>query len=101
MRYHFCIYSEKSKRVDVYLSALFSGISRSYIQKLIDSGSVQINGKTVKKNLKIAPRDEIFIEEIITSSKIIPENIPLDIIYEDTDICVINKDAGINVHPTP
>jgi len=55
----------------------------------------------VKKNLKLKSRDEIEIQEIITSSLLQAEDIPLDIIYEDENICVINKDAGINVHPTP
>ena len=55
----------------------------------------------MKKNLKLHSHDEIEIREIITSSVLQAENIPLDIIYEDENICVINKDAGINVHPTP
>ena len=55
----------------------------------------------MKKNLKLQSRDEIEIREIITSSILQAEDIPLDIIYEDENICVINKDAGINVHPTP
>ncbi len=54
----------------------------------------------MKKNLKIHPKDEVKIEEIITSTQILPENIFLDIVYEDENICVINKNAGINVHPT-
>ncbi len=88
-------------RVDIYLSALFWELSRSYIQKLIDSGSVLVNGEKVKKNIKLQPEDVISIEEIITSYEILPENIPLDIIYEDENLCVINKQAWINVHPTP
>lgn len=85
----------------MYLSALFTDISRSYIQKLIDTGCVQVNGHKVKKNLKIDPKSEISIIEIITSTEILPEDIPLDIVYEDENICVINKNAQINVHPTP
>ena len=101
MNYHFCTYISSPQRVDIYLSTLFWEISRSYIQKLIDTGCVKVNGVCVKKNLKIQTKDEIHITEIITSSVLIPENIPLDIIYEDENICVINKDPGINVHPTP
>lgn len=85
----------------MYLSALFEELSRSYIQKLIDTACVKINGKEVKKNVKIQNKDEVFIEEIISSVEVQAESIPLDIIYEDENICVINKDAGINVHPTP
>lgn len=101
MKYHFCTYMASSQRVDIYLSALFWEVSRSYIQKLIDTGCVTVNKVRVKKNLKLQSRDEIYIEEIITSSFLQAQNIPLDIIYEDENICVINKDAGINVHPTP
>ena len=101
MNYHFCVNIQKKQRVDMYLSALFWELSRSYIQKLIDTGCVKVNGKQVKKNLKLELRDEISIVEIITSTEILPENIPLDIIHEDENICVINKNPGINVHPTP
>jgi len=85
----------------MYLSALFTEISRSYIQKLIDTGCVLVNGNTIKKNLKLEPRDNISIEEIITSSEILPEDIELDVVYEDESICIINKEPWINVHPTP
>lgn len=101
MKYYFCVNIEKKQRVDMYISTLFWELSRSYVQKLIDTGCIMVNGKQVKKNLKLDPRDEINIEEIIISSELLPENIPLDIIYEDENICVINKDVGINVHPTP
>ena len=101
MNYNFCVNIEKKQRVDMYLSALFWELSRSYIQKLIDTGCVKVNGEQVKKNLKLLPRDEISIIEIITSVEVLPEDIPLDIIYEDENICVINKNPGINVHPTP
>lgn len=101
MNYNFSVNIEKKQRVDMYLSALFTDISRSYIQKLIDTGCVMVNNEKIKKNLKLEPRDVITIKEIITSSEILPENIPLDIVYEDDNICVINKDAWINVHPTP
>lgn len=101
MDYDFCVNIEKKQRVDMYLSALFTELSRSYIQKLIDTGCVLVNGNTIKKNLKLEPRDTISIREITVSTEIKPENIPLDIIYEDDNICVINKDFQINVHPTP
>lgn len=103
MKYNFCvILTEKTKRVDMYLSALFSEFSRSYIQKMIDKGQVSLNGESISKNLKIKTRDEITLE--IKTEKlewIIAQDIPLDIVYEDSDILVINKNAGINVHPVP
>jgi len=85
----------------MYISALFPQLSRSYVQKLIDSGCVLVDGAKIKKNLKLEPKSEISIQEITVSVEILPENIPLDIIYEDENICVINKDPQINVHPTP
>ncbi len=101
MRYNFCVILEKQKRVDMYISTLFEDFSRSYVQKLIDWGKVQVNGKTCKKNIKIAHKDELSIEVIRESYDIKPENIPLDIVYEDRDMMIINKNAGINVHPVP
>ncbi len=101
MNYNFCVNIEKKQRVDMYISALFPQLSRSYVQKLIDTGCVLVNGKKIKKNLKLEPKSEISIDEITTSVEILPENIPLDIIFEDDNICVINKDPQINVHPTP
>lgn len=85
----------------MYLASIFPELSRSYIQKLIDSGCVRVNEHTIKKNTKLELHDEIYIEEIITSTQILPEAIPLDVIYEDKNICVINKAPWINVHPTP
>jgi len=101
MKYNFSVNIEKKQRIDMYISALFPEISRSYVQKLIDTGCVLVNGDKVKKNLKIEPKSEISIQEIITSTEILPEDIPLDVIYEDENICILNKDARINVHPTP
>jgi len=77
MNYNFSVNIEKKQRVDMYLSALFWEVSRSYIQKLIDTWCVLVNGEKVKKNIKLVPRDEISIEEIITSSEILAEYIPL------------------------
>lgn len=101
MDYHFCVFSEKKQRVDIYLSALFWEFSRSYIQKLIDKGQVLVNGKTLQKNSKIQKKDEIYIQQLRESTDLQAENIPLDIVHEDTRLLVINKDPGINVHPTP
>lgn len=101
MRYNFCVLLSKTQRIDIFLSVLFPDISRSYIQKMIDSWCVLVNTMSVKKNVKLHHKDEVFIEEIITQVDILAEDIPLDIIYEDENILIINKDAWINVHPTP
>ncbi len=102
MKINFCTLLEKKQRVDMYLSALFNDFSRSYVQKLIDRWQVTVNGKTFAKNLKIKNKDEISIHVIVESLEdILPENLNLDIIYEDKNLLIINKDAGINVHPVP
>lgn len=97
----FCAFVDSKKRVDIFLSTLFTCYSRSYIQKLIDTWNVFVNSFQIKKNVKINNKDEIKI--IITPKKldIEKQNIPLDIIYEDDNIIVINKDAWISSHPTP
>lgn len=98
---HFCTYIKDKQRVDIYLSTLLSDFSRSYIQKMIDNWSVWINGKNISKNLKIVNRDEIKININVEKLKLKAENIPIDIVYEDENLAIINKDAWINSHPTP
>jgi len=102
MKINFCTLIDWKKRVDMYLSALFSDYSRSYIQKLIDKEKVKINWKIISKNLKINNKDEVEINiELEKLEEIKPENLNLDIIYEDENLLVINKDAEINTHPVP
>ncbi len=101
MKILFCTYIEKRQRVDIYLSALFWEFSRSYIQKIIDRGEVKINNEIISKNIKINPKDEIEMNLEIEKSILIAEEIMLDIIYEDENIILINKDAWVNVHPVP
>jgi len=102
MIYNFCTLIEKPLRVDIYLSALFNSYSRSYIQKMIDRGQVSINWEIVSKNIKIKNKDFIKIEiQIEKLQEISPEKMDFDIIYEDDEIIVLNKDAWINVHPVP
>lgn len=101
MDIHICAYIKKKERVDMYLSTLFSDFSRSYIQKIIDAGEVSVNGKKIAKNLKIQQKDEISIHINIEKLQLSAENIPLDIVYQDENIAIINKDAWLNTHPTP
>lgn len=89
-------------RIDKVLSEEFPDISRSFIQKLIKDEKITVNGKTIKSNYKTAASDMINIEiPDAVEPDILPENIPLDIIYEDEDIIVINKPKGMVVHPAP
>lgn len=87
-------------RLDAFISKN-SDMSRSLVQKLIEN-SVTVNGKSVSKNYKVKKGDiiEIDIPETEESSAF-PENIPLDVVYEDSDIIVVNKPCGMVVHPSP
>ena len=89
-------------RIDKWLSEHVDDISRSYIQNLIENQHVSVNSKPVKSNYKVSEYDEI---EIILPENIEPEitaeDIPLDIVYEDDDIIIINKPKGMVVHPAP
>lgn len=89
-------------RIDKYLSNNIGGRSRSFIQGLIDSKSVLVNEKEVKSNFKLRENDEIVVnmpKPIELDVK--PENIDLNIVYEDKDIIVLNKPQGVVVHPAP
>ena len=92
--------SIKKRRIDQYLHGRFQNFSRNFIQEAIKSGAVKVNGKTVKPSFKLSPGDKIdFTLPPPPSNDIPPENIPLDIIYEDSDLIILNKPAGMIVHP--
>ncbi|MCH2234590.1 MAG: RluA family pseudouridine synthase [Crocinitomicaceae bacterium] len=88
-------------RVDKYLMDRIPQISRTRIQAIAKSGLLLVNGKAVKANHKIHPNDEISVNVLFEKNEfeLVPENIPLDIIYEDDDVAVINKPASLVVHP--
>lgn len=91
---------ESNQRIDKYLSICMADSSRSYIQKLIKDGNVTIEDKPVKANYKVASGNRITVRVPEPEQlDIVPENIPLDILYEDSDIIVINKGKGMVVHP--
>lgn len=90
----------KKSRLDLFLMKKFPEQSRSHLQKMIVDGKVLINGNTSKPAYKLNLGDKVCIEEIEAQPlNIEAENIPLDIIYEDSDIIVINKARGMTVHP--
>ena len=97
------IISDKENiRIDKYLSELdMLNLTRSKIQKLIKTGNIKVNDKEVKESYKICLNDNIEINVVEESSKLEGEDIPLDIVYEDDDILVINKPSGMVVHPAP
>ncbi|WP_294156646.1 RluA family pseudouridine synthase [uncultured Clostridium sp.] len=89
-------------RIDKYLSQIFEDKSRSFIQGLIEKENVKVNNKVPKSNYKLKKTDtiEIFMPEPEILS-VEAENIPIDIIYEDEDVIVVNKPQGMVVHPAP
>ena len=102
MNYSFIINEEqKSTRIDLVLSLQLQEVSRSFVQKLLEKGAVTVNGKVCdSKKYKVCEGDEIEIvipepEEL----KVEAENIPLDIVYEDDDLLIVNKPRGMVVHP--
>lgn len=89
-------------RLDAFLSEQETGLSRSAAQKLVENGNVLVNGSPVKKNYKTRAGDEIDLTVPEPEPvEILPEDIPLDIRYEDGDVVVINKPKGLVVHPAP
>ncbi|MBP2635665.1 MAG: rluD 2 [Firmicutes bacterium] len=91
---------EQGTRLDVLLRSKFPELSRSHLQKIIASGLVAVNGKASKANYKAQSEDRISITfSEAKPVEIVAENIPLDILYEDTDIIVVNKPRGMVVHP--
>ena len=92
---------DSGKRLDSYLSEA-ADLSRSAAAKLIESGAATVNGKASEKKYSVKENDEI--ELVLPEAEeyeALPENIPLDVVYEDADIIVINKPSGMVVHPAP
>ncbi|MEG0789180.1 MAG: RluA family pseudouridine synthase [Alistipes sp.] len=101
---HFAITTDKGQtplRLDKYLTCRMEHCSRNRIQAAADSGSILVNGVAAKSSYKIKPLDRISIVMPYPKREveIIPENLPLDILYEDDDLILVNKAAGMVVHP--
>lgn len=91
---------DEGVRLDAYLATQIDGWSRARLQRLIDDQDVLVNGRSVKSSYKLRVGDEIEVE--LTpgpSASFAPENIPLDVVYEDEHLVVVNKPAGLVVHP--
>lgn len=89
-------------RIDVFLAENMEDLSRSGVQKLIDEGMITLNGGKTKANYKLREKDviDVTVPEV-KEVEILPEDIPLDILYEDADVIVVNKPQGMVVHPAP
>lgn len=95
---------EAGMRLDRYLTLVLAGISRSTIQQLIELGEVLVNGHNGKSGYALKVEDEVQVKSLDKYHKpmsIIPRSLPLEIIYEDKDLLVVNKAAGMVVHPAP
>ena len=93
---------ESGERVDALLARLLEGFSRSAVQRLLDSGAVLLGEKAVKKN-HICSAGEAFCVTLpeIAEIPLLPQDIPLDVVFEDADVIVVNKPRGLVVHPAP
>ncbi len=100
-RYLFHVTEEyEDERIDKYISVLIDSLSRSFIQKLLKDGHVLVNDQPVKQNFRLKEGDEVaFSLPKAVEPDILPEDIPLDILYEDDDVLVVNKPKGMVVHP--
>ncbi len=88
------------ERVDVFLARENDALSRSHIQRLIGGGFITVNGKAVKANYKLRADDTLkLVLPLAQEIEVVPEDIPLDILYEDGDVVVVNKARGMVVHP--
>ena len=94
-------YEYEGERLDKYVSILFPEQSRSFFQKLIKDGNVSVNDKVQKANYRLKTEDLVTVEiPDAVETQILPEDIPLDILYEDDDLLVVNKPKGMVVHPS-
>jgi len=94
-------YRDHGNRLDVYLAqALAQNLSRSQVQKLIKDGSIHVDGKTVTSHYRVKEGEKVEIDWLTTSDDgTRAEAIPIDILYEDDDVIVVNKESGMVVHP--
>lgn len=101
---HFSFTVDKGQtplRIDKYLMNFVENATRTKIQAAAKSGNIQVNGNVVKSNYKVKPKDKIKVlfEFPPTENELLPENIELNIVYEDKELVVVNKPAGMVVHP--
>ncbi len=91
-------------RLDLFLSDQLEGISRTQIQNMVKMGKVSVNNKIIRKPsflVNSADTIDVILPHFEENTELIPENIPIDILYEDRDVIVVNKPAGLVVHPAP
>jgi len=96
-----CAKGQEPLRIDKFLMNRIEGATRNKVQQAIEAERVLVNEQPVKSNYKVRPDDKIVVYEtyLPESTEIVAENIPFKIVYEDEDVMVINKEAGMVVHP--
>ena len=93
---------DAGSRIDAWLAANLEDMTRSAAQRLLEEGSVTVNGKSVAKNYKVTGSETIEVKLPDPEPvDVVPQNIPLDIVFEDSDVIVVNKPKGLVVHPAP
>ena len=93
---------ESGERVDAWLAGQLPGMTRSAVQRLLENGSVTLNGAAVKKNYKVAAGDTFVVAaEPVLELPLIPQNIPREVVLEEEDVMGGNKPRGMVVHPAP
>lgn len=98
--YFFITEEMEEERIDKCLHELYTSLSRTYIQKLLSEGNITVNNRAVKSNYKVKAEDEIkVVLPPAIAPDILPEDIPLIVLYEDADLIVIDKPKGMVVHP--
>lgn len=93
---------ESGERIDALLACCTEGLTRSAAQRLVSDGAVFVNGKPVKKNYRCCAGDEVYAElPEPEDTELYAQDIPLDVVFEDKDVIVVNKPRGMVVHPAP
>jgi len=94
---------ESGERIDALLARILPELSRSAVQRLLEEGRVSLSGKPVKKNYRAAAGEQFLLElpQAAQETELVPQNIPLDVVFEDRDVIVVNKPRGMVVHPAP
>lgn len=99
---HLLTAAESASRLDKFLSEQLPSLTRSYVKNLIDDGLVLVNDHPAKPSQKLKAGDSVRVTEPDAAPiEVTPQEIPLDVLYEDSDVIVINKPAGLTVHPAP
>ena len=92
----------KNQRLDAFLASSLDGLTRSQATRLIENGTVTVNGRTVSKSYKLTGGEDIAVTLPAPEPvEAVAQNIPLDVVYEDADVIVVNKPSGMVVHPAP